>query len=58
MNLENEMQIGAQIRRTVVIKSILDTSKVKFEKQIEMKWYLLLSVLQLGKIATRRHKLR
>ena len=37
------MQIAAQIRRTVIphLKPILNTSKLKFEMQIKMKWYNL-----------------
>ena len=45
-NLQIEMKIGAQTRRTVIphLKPILNTSKLKIEMQIEMKWYIFLSV--------------
>ena len=40
------------------LKSILNTSKLKIEMQIEMKWYIFLSVQQLRQIATLKRKLR
>ena len=45
-NLQIEMQIGAQMRRTVILhsKPILSTSKLKIEMEIQMKWYIFLSV--------------
>ena len=51
-NSQNEMQIGAQMRRTVVphLKPILNASKLKIEIQIEMKWYIFLSIHQLWHI--------
>ena len=45
-NLQIEMQIWTQMRRTVIphLKPILNTSKLKIELQIEMKWYTFPSV--------------
>ena len=59
-NLQIEMQIEPQMRRTVIhyLKSILNTSKLKIEMQIEMKWCTFLSVQQLWQISTLKHKLR
>ena len=59
-NLQIKMQIGAPMRRTVIphLKLILKTYKLKIEMQIEMKWYIVLSVQQLRQIATLTHKLR
>ena len=39
------MQIGAKMRRNVIshLKSILSTSKLKIEMQIERKMYILIS---------------
>ena len=58
-NLQIEMQIGAQMRRTVILilKPISNTSNLKIEMQIETKSYIFRSVHQLGKIATLTHKL-
>ena len=59
-DLQIERQIGARIRRNVIpyLKPILNTSKLKIEMQIEMKWYIFLSLQQLRQIATLKHKLR
>ena len=40
-NLQIEIQIGAQMRRTVIpyLKPIMNTSELKIEIQIEMKWF-------------------
>ena len=48
------------MRRTVLphLKPILNTSKLKIEMRIEMKWYIFLSVQQLQQIATLKRKLR
>ena len=46
------MQIGPQMRTVIPhLEPIFNTSKLKIEKQIEMKWYIFLSVQQLRKIA-------
>ena len=39
-NLKIEMQIGTQMRKTVIpnLKPILNTLKLKIEVQIDMKW--------------------
>ena len=54
------MQIRAQMRRPVTshLKPIVNTSKLKIEMQIEIKWYIFLSVQQLRQIATLTRKLR
>ena len=59
-SLRIEIKIGAQMRLTVILhlKPILNTSKLKIEMQIEMKWYIFLSLQQLRQIATLKHKLR
>ena len=51
------MQIGAQLRRTVIRNPVMDTLKLKIEMQIEMKLYFFLSVQQLWQIATLKRKL-
>ena len=58
-NLQIEMEIGDQMRRTVIphLKLILHTSKLKIEMQIETKLYIFLSVEQLRLIATLKRKL-
>ena len=60
LNLKIEMQIGPQVRWTVIpnLKPILNTSKLKIEMQIEMKLYFFWSVEQLRKIATLKCKLK
>ena len=48
-NFQIEIQIGAQMRRTVIpyLKPILNTSKLKIKKmQIETNWFFFLSVQQ------------
>ena len=42
-DLQIDMQIGAQMKRTVIphLKPNLNTSKLTIEMQIEMKWYNL-----------------
>ena len=57
-NLQIELEIGVQMRRTVIphLKPILNTSKLKIE--IETKWYIFLSVKQLPQIARLKRKLR
>ena len=54
------MQIGAQMRRNTIphFKPILNTLNMKIEMQIEMRWYIFLSVQQLQQIATLKRKLR
>ena len=49
-------QIGALMRRAVIphLKRILITSKLKIEMQIDMKWYIFLSVTQLWAMLPRR----
>ena len=55
--LKIERKIGSRMRRTVIphLKPILNTSKLKIEMQIEMKWY---TFQQLWQIATLKRKLR
>ena len=52
--------IGDQMRRAVnpYLKHILNTSKLKIEMQIEMKWYIFLGLQQLRQIATLNRILR
>ena len=54
------MQIGPQMWRTVIpnLKAILNTSKLKNEVQIVMKWLIFLSAQQLRQISTLKRKLR
>ena len=54
------MEIGAQMRRAVILhlRPILKTSKLKIKMQIEVKWYIFLSVQQLRQTATLKRKLR
>ena len=58
--MQIEMQIAAQIRRTVIprLKPIMNTTKLKIEMQIEMKWYIYLIVQQLRQIETLKRNLR
>ena len=55
-NLQNEMQIGAQMRRTTIphLNPIFEHLKM----QIKMKWYISQSVQQLWQISTLKHNLR
>ena len=54
-----DLQIGAQMRTAIPYsKPILKTLKLMIEVQIEMKYYVFLSVQQLRLIATLKHKLR
>ena len=59
-DLQIEIQIGIQMRRIVIshLKPILNTSKFKIEMQIEIKWYIYLSVQQVRQIVTLERKLR
>ena len=51
--MQIEMQLWAQMRRTVIplLKTILNTLKLKIKMQIEMKLYIFFIVQQLLQIA-------
>ena len=59
-NFRIEMQIGAQMRRTVILhwKPVLNSSKLKIKIQNEMKLYIFLSVQQLQKNTKVKRRLR